>query len=260
VGAEALRYDSGMPPLIIAHRGDSAHRPENTLASFASAIELGAEFVEFDVQLSRDGHVMVIHDPRVDRTCDGQGAVRELALGDLRRLSAGYAERFGDTYKGERIPTLAEVLALLRGRARAMIEVKPEAVTADAEGGVEALTVAEVRKARMEKDSAIISFSRTALHRCRALGPEIARGHLFHEGAPGDQIAGAREVGSEIVMPHKSLLSPELRDLGREAGIRIATWVVDEPAELQALAYLDLYGVGSNRPGVLLEALSDLEQ
>ena len=248
-----------MPPLIIAHRGDSAHRPENTLASFASAIELGAEFVEFDVHVSRDGHVMVIHDARVDRTTDGRGVVSEQTLAELRQLSAGYGERFGDVYKGERIPTLAEALGLLRGRARAMIEIKPEAVTADGEGGVEALTVAEVRKAGMEKDSAIISFSRTALRRCRGLGPEIVRGHLFHEGAPGEQIAGAREVASEIVMPHKSLLSPELRDLGREAGIKVATWVVDEPAELQALAHLDLYGVGSNRPGVLLEALSDLE-
>ena len=63
-----------MPPLIIAHRGDSAHRPENTLASFASALELGADFVEFDVQLTADGHVVVMHDPTLDRTTDGRGA------------------------------------------------------------------------------------------------------------------------------------------------------------------------------------------
>src|SRR6185503_20158194 len=106
------------PPLIIAHRGDSAHRPENTLASFASAVELGADLIEFDVQLSRDGHAVVIHDPRVDRTTDGQGAVAELDLVQLRQLSAGYQATFGTTYKGERIPTLAETLAFLQGRSR----------------------------------------------------------------------------------------------------------------------------------------------
>jgi len=73
-------------------------------------------------------------------------------------------------------------------------------------------------------------------------------------------VAGAGEVGSEIVMPHKSLLSPELRDLAREAGIKVATWVVDDPQELMALAPYGLYGVGSNRPGVMLEALSELEE
>jgi len=249
-----------MPPLVIAHRGDSAHRPENTLASFASAIEVGAHLIEFDVQLSRDGHVIVLHDPRVDRTTDGTGAAAELTLAELRALSAGYAERFGSTYKGERIPTLAETLAFLQGRARLMIEIKPEAVSADAEGGVEALTVAAVRKAGMEKDVAFISFSRTALQRCHAQAPEIVRGLLFHEGLPGVIVAGAGEVGSEIVMPHKSLLSPELRDLAREAGIKVATWVVDDPQELMALAPYGLYGVGSNRPGVMLEALSELEE
>jgi glycerophosphoryl diester phosphodiesterase len=248
-----------MPPLIIAHRGDSAHRPENTLASFASALEVGADLVELDVHLTRDGHAVVMHDPTVDRTTDGRGRIVEHTLAEMRRLSAGYPERFGSQYAGERVSTLAEVLNFLRGRCRVMIEIKPDAVTADADSGVEAVTAGEVRKAGMEKDVALISFSRTALLRCRALAPEIVRGHLFFQGEPGDVIDGARDIGSELVMPHKGMLSPELRDRGREAGLKIATWVVDEPSELQSLAQYDLYGVGSNRPGVLLEALSEIQ-
>ena len=85
-----------MVPLVIAHRGDSAHRPENTLASFASALEVGAELVEFDVQLTRDGHVVVIHDPTLDRTTTGRGDVRDLTLAEVRAVSAGYPSRFGD--------------------------------------------------------------------------------------------------------------------------------------------------------------------
>ena len=248
-----------MPPLIIAHRGDSAHRPENTLAAFASALEVGAEVIELDVHLTRDGHAVVMHDPTVDRTTDGKGRIVDHTLAEMRRLSAGYPSRFASAYAGERVSTLAEVLNFLRGRCRVMIEIKPDAVTADADSGVEAVTVGEVRKAKMEKDVALISFSRTALLRCRAQASEILRGHLFFEGQAGDVIAGAREIGSELVMPHKSMLSPDLRDRGREAGLKVATWVVDEPTELQSLARYGLYGVGSNRPGVLLEALSEIQ-
>jgi glycerophosphoryl diester phosphodiesterase len=244
-----------VPPLVIAHRGDSAHRPENTLASFASALEVGAEIVELDVQFSRDRHVVVLHDPEVDRTTDGTGRVQDLTLAELRRFSAGYPARFGDAYRGERIPTLAEVLGLLRDRAVAMIEIKHDSVTADAEGGVEAHTVAEVRKAGMEKQVALISFSRTALVRCRAIAPAITRGHLFLRAEVGEVLAGAREVASTLVMPEKSMLSVELRDRAREAGVKVATWVIDEPAELASLAHFELYGIGSNRPAEMMEAL-----
>ena len=246
-----------MPPLVIAHRGDSAHRPENTLASFASALELGVELVEMDVQLTRDGAVVVIHDASVDRTTDGSGRVGQLTLAELRRLSAGYPLRFGSAYAGERVPTLAEALGLLRDRARAMIEIKADSVTSDAEGGIEALAVSEVRRAGMERDVALISFDRRALVRCRELAPEIARGHVFERGQPGEFLTGAREAACEVVMPHKRLLSDELRDRAREAGIKVATWVVDEPEELGALARYDLFGIGSNRPGPLLDALRD---
>ena len=184
-----------MPPLIIAHRGDSAHRPENTLAAFAGALEVGADLVEFDVQLTRDGQVVVIHDPTVDRTTDGRGRVAEMTLAQLRALSAGYPSRFGAAHRGERVPTLGEALALLKDRARVMVEIKPDAVTDDAEGGVEARTIADVRKAGMEKDVALLSFSRRALLRCRKLAPEIVRGHLFQRAEPGEVLAGAREIG-----------------------------------------------------------------
>lgn len=244
-----------MAPLVIAHRGDSAHRPENTLASFASALEVGADVVELDVQLSADGHVVVLHDGSVDRTTDGRGAVGEMTLAELRRLSAGYPERFGDAFRGERIPTLAEALALLKGRARVLIEIKKESLGEDEAGGVEAHTVEEVRKAGMSGDVVFLSFERKALLRCRRLAPEIRRGHLFYKATAEEMLAGAREIGTDLIMPHKGSLSGELTRLAREAGIKVATWVVDDPAELQALAAFDLYAVGSNCPGVLLEAL-----
>jgi glycerophosphoryl diester phosphodiesterase len=244
-----------VPPLVIAHRGDSARRPENTLASFASALEVGAEVLEFDVQLTRDGTVVVIHDPAIDRTTDGVGRIQDMTLAEIRRFSAGYPSRFGDAYRGERVPTLSEVLGLIRDRAIGMIEIKPDSVSADAEGGIEAHTIAEVRKAGMESQVALISFTRLALVRCRSIAPEILRGHLFHRASVGDVLAGAREIASTLVLPEKGMLSAELFDRAREAGVKVATWVIDDAAELAALAHYDLYGIGSNRPSEMMEAL-----
>jgi glycerophosphoryl diester phosphodiesterase len=245
------------PPLVIAHRGDSAHRPENTLASIASALELGVSAVEIDVQLTRDGGVVVIHDPSVDRTTSGRGDVRQLTLAEIRALSAGYPSRFGSTYQGEHVPTLAEVLGLLRDRARALIEIKRESVTDDATGGVEALTIAEIRRLGMADKVALISFDQRAILRARELAPEISRGRIFGRTTPAELLADARATSSEVVMPHKSLLSDELVTGARDAGLKVATWVVDDPEELKPLARFGLYGVGSNRPGVLLDAIAD---
>src|SRR5262249_8674104 len=179
-------------PLVIGHRGDSAHRPENTLSSFASALEAGVDIVELDVQLTRDQHVVVIHDPTVDRTTSGRGAVGAMTLAEVRALSAGCPASFGSAYAGERVPTLAEVLAFLKGRARILLEIKTESVTDDVLGGVEARSIAEVRKADMARDVVILSFDHRALERSRAQAPEITRGHLFHRGTAEAIVAGAR--------------------------------------------------------------------
>lgn len=246
-----------MKPYVIAHRGDSAHRPENTLASFASALELGVDVVEFDVQLSREGEPVVIHDATVDRTTDGRGRVADLSLPELRRLSAGYAERFGQAWAGERVPTLAEVLGFLKGRARALIEIKHDSVSDDALGGVEARTLAAVRKAGLLGEAAVLSFDPRALARCRELEPGLPCGLLYLRDEPAAAVARALEVGARLLLPEKGGLSLELRDRARAAGLKLAAWVVDEPGELVALAPFELYGVASNRPGVLLEALAD---
>jgi glycerophosphoryl diester phosphodiesterase len=248
-----------LPPLIIAHRGDSAHRPENTLASFASALEVGADIVELDVQLTKDARLAVIHDPTVDRTTDGTGPVRELTLQELRALSAGYPARFGSAYAGERVPTLEEVLGFLKGRARALIEIKRESISDDAQGGVEALCVEAVRRAHMSGDVALISFDARALVRCRELGPEVKRGHIFHRATADEVVAGARAVECDLVMPEKAMLSDELVRLAKQARLNVATWVVDEPAELRSLLRYDLFAVGTNRPGVLLEETLETE-
>ena len=94
-------------PLVIAHRGDKVHAPENTLAAFEKAASNGADAVEFDVKLSADGSVIIIHDQTIDRTTNGNGKVKDLTLAELKRLDAGV--QFPEKYSGEKIPTLSEV-------------------------------------------------------------------------------------------------------------------------------------------------------
>src|SRR3989304_10409901 len=108
-------------PLIFAHRGASAYAPENTLAAFRLALEHGADGIELDAKLSADGQVVVIHDQTVDRTTDGHGRVNQLTLTQLRQLDAGFCK--GAAFKGERIPTLAEVLEMLGDRLIINIEL-----------------------------------------------------------------------------------------------------------------------------------------
>jgi len=245
------------PPLVIAHRGDSAHRPENTLAAMAGALELGVSAVELDVQLTKDGRVVVIHDSTLDRTTSGRGDVRQLTLAEVRAVSAGYPSRFGNGWAGEHVPTLAEALSLLRDRARTLIEIKKESVTDDEAGGVEALTIAEIRRLGVADKVALISFDQRAILRARELAPEISRGRIFSRTSTDDLLAEAQATASEVVLPHKSQLSDDLVTRARAAGIKVATWVVDDPQELKPLARFNLYGVGSNRPGVLLDAIAD---
>jgi glycerophosphoryl diester phosphodiesterase len=245
------------PPLVIAHRGDSAHRPENTLASFAGALEVGAVLVELDVQLTADGHVVVLHDPTLDRTTSGRGDVRGKTLAEVRAVSAGYPDRFGTAFAGERVPLLSEALALLRERARVLVEIKTESVTEDVDGGIEARVAEEVRRGGMADRVALISFDHRAIVRLASLAPELTRGRLFGHTAPDEVLAAARDAACELVMPHKSQVTDALAERVHDAGLKLATWVVDEPEELRQLARFGLYGVGSNRPGVLIDAIAD---
>lgn len=241
-------------PLIIAHRGDSANRPENTLIACKQAVGLGADIIEVDVQLTKDGQVVVIHDVTVNRTTDGTGSVRDMTLAEIKKLSAGVPKKFGTQYKDERVPTLGEVLDSARGKAKIMVEIKRESVTAD-DDGIESRVIAEIQKRRLEKDVIVISFERRALMRCRKLAPEIRRGNVFYREDTAEVLGAAAETDSDLVMPEKGMLSDELRDGTDAAGLKVATWVVDDPAELRALSHFDLYAVGSNCPGVLLDAL-----
>ena len=164
-------------PLIIAHRGACSYSPENTMAAFGLALEQNADGIELDAKLSRDGQVVVIHDQTVDRTTNGTGKVRDLTLSELQKLDAG--SRFSNEFKGEKIPSLEEVL---RGfGTRFLINVELTSYTTP--GDLLPEKVARLIKNSGVKENIIFSsFHPVVLHRIMTLMPEVPAGLLTGEG------------------------------------------------------------------------------
>jgi glycerophosphoryl diester phosphodiesterase len=237
-------------PMVIAHRGASAEAPENTLAAFRLALELGAEGVELDVHLCADGVPVVLHDPLVDRTTDGRGLVRDQPLEALRRLDAG--RWFADRFAGERIPTLTEALDLLRP-VRVIIEIKNGPVYYE---GIAREVAAAVREVG-HRAVTVSSFDHPVLLEMRALCPEIPTAVLF-AARPVDPVRLARDAGAAYLHPHWAYVTGAMVDRAHDAGLRVEAWTVDDPDQMARLAALGADGIMSNHPARLRAVLTAL--
>lgn len=155
---------------LVAHRGNACEFPENTLPAFASALGLGARFLELDVQLSADGVPMVIHDHELLRTTGQGGTVFDLRSEQLAKLEAYEPNRFGERFRGTRIPTLTDVLALLDGRPEVtlFVEIKRESLARFGHDQVVSRVIGAIKPARAQ--CVVISFDLAAIHRARQLG------------------------------------------------------------------------------------------
>lgn len=223
--------------LNIAHRGASGRFPENTLSAFAAAIDAGAQMCELDVQPTLDGAVVVIHDDTVDRTTDGRGAVRSMTLEELRRLDAGVS--FGCEFKGERIPTLEEVMALADRRCGLNIELKSICI----ERKVCDLMV----KYRALATTMISSFDWDALAVVRHIEPRVRVGLLASRG-PTRMVAAACELKAESINPKASIVTEDLCVAAHRRNLSVYTWTVDEPGEMRRLIALGVDGIMTNYP------------
>ncbi|MFP3866950.1 MAG: glycerophosphodiester phosphodiesterase [Desulfobacteraceae bacterium] len=222
---------------IMGHRGAPAYEPENTLRSVRRALEMGVGAVEIDVQLTRDSRLAVIHDETVDRTTNGRGWVRDLTWDELQRLDAG---------QGEHIPALEEVMDLVRGRAHLVIELKqPDAVG----------PLAEFFQAHnLFEDAHAISFWHPAVKALREMEPKIRTGVLL-VGHPLDPVAMARDAGAEALVLNFAFVNRDLVQAAKRAGLMVFIWNIDTIELLKPFLDLELDGIGSNRPDVLIEYL-----
>lgn len=242
-------------PFLIAHRGFSSVAPENTLAAFESALDAGAEVLECDVQMSRDGAAIVMHDPRVDRTTDGCGAVRDLRWNEIRDLDAGYPGRFGAAFAGQRVPRLDELFDLARGRAAVFVEIKPEAL-ADAAGAIEASVVDAARRTRMMDAVGALSFAPRALQRMRQAAPGFPLGLVFRWWRQRRLVEETLETGADYLVAYAPRLfaDPSIVSQAHDAGVRVGAYVADTDEHIGGLLHYGVDGVATNCIGDVLPA------
>ncbi len=228
--------------LCIAHRGASAHAPENTLAAIIKAAELGADMVEVDLQASADGVLVIMHESELSHTTDGSGSIYAHTLAQLRRLDAG---------GGERIPTAEEVLACCRDRGLGIyFELKI---------GYAATEIVPLIDRFAMRDRVIVaSFRPDWVADARACDPRLATSVLFGS-TQVDPVALAAAVGASYVHPcwelqapepHR-LLTPEWLGRVRAAGLGIVSWHEERPDELAALERLGVDAICTNAPDLL---------
>jgi glycerophosphoryl diester phosphodiesterase len=155
---------------LVAHRGDAREFPENTLPAFSSALGLGVRFLELDVHLSADGIPVVIHDHELSRTTGGRGIVFDMPAKEIAQIEAHEPHRFGEKYRGTRIPMLTDVLALLKGRPEVtlFVEIKRASLTRFGHDQVVSRVVNTLRP--VGGQCVVISFDLPAVHRARQLG------------------------------------------------------------------------------------------
>jgi len=245
-------------PIVVAHRGASSTRPENTIPSFDEAIRLGAGIVEFDVRLSSDGVPVVIHDAAVDRTTDGRGMVHELTADELSSLNAGTAAQPAP------LPTLAAVLRCVSGRAAIAVEIKnipgEPAFEPSREPIVEALH-AELEQQRFEGAVLVVSFNPSSVAASKVIAPDVPTGFLTTDLVePREALAYAVSAGHDMILPGTRASIPAGTSFVGEvhaAGLRVGTWTVDDPETFGMLLDRGFDAVASNDPEMALGVLAE---
>jgi glycerophosphoryl diester phosphodiesterase len=238
---------------VIGHRGAMGHCPENTMASFERGLELGADWVELDVHLTRDGALAVIHDEALDRTTNGHGLVKDHTLAELKRLDAG--AWFGREYSGQTIPTLDEVLQWASQRQTIVdIEIKNAPIFY---AGIEEAVVKALDRARMTEQVIVISFDHHAVRKVKALEPRITTGVLY-SGRPVDAgVDLARKAQADALLPHVAYVTREDVQVAHAAGLSVAPWTTSDPHTLRHLIKCGVDAIGTNHPDVLSNLLKE---
>lgn len=239
-------------PRVIGHRGAALRAPENTLAGFTMAAELGVKCVEFDARLTLDDKAVVFHDATLDRLSDGGGAVGATALGDLRARDVG--SHFSPAYKGERIPTLEETLVHLRKLGLAFnLEMKAEAGREKTLADVTARAL-EAIWPRDAPTPLVSSFETTALAAFGRRAPQIPRGYLVETLGQGWRLQ-ARKLGAAAVVCDHRPLSPEGARAVKGGGYPLLVYTVNHVKRAEELFAWGIDGVISDAPDAILANL-----
>jgi glycerophosphoryl diester phosphodiesterase len=237
-------------PVIFAHRGASAHAPENTLAAFELALTQQADAIELDVKLSADEQVVVIHDPTVDRTTNGKGRVQDLVLAELKKLDCG--SFFSGNYAAEKIPTLEEVFESVGKRIFINIELTNYKTPRD---NLSEVVCMLVKKHQMQKRIIFSSFHASNLSKARSYLPDVPRGLLAMDGLQG---VWARSFG--FTFGKYDALHPNLKDITQQEinrvhrlKRRVHVWTVNKEQDMRRLFNWGVDGIFTDDPQLALK-------
>ena len=255
-----------MGPRYVAHRGGAALWPENSLEAFRGAIALGARMLELDVHLTADGNAAVIHDPTLERTTTGSGAVAAHTAAELRRLRL---KKRDGTLSDDGVPMLEDVLALAAPSAVVLlIEIKTpgpavsyrgvagavQVVPGERYPGLEQRVLASLAAAGLAERANVMAFNPAVLAEVRALAPRqpttllVDRHHVAGAGARGaDAVAWAARAGASFLGLHASLCDEAVIAAARAAGVAVGVFTVNDEAEMRRLAALGVDVIISDR-------------
>lgn len=239
---------------VFAHRGAKAVAPENTLPAFEQAIALGADGIELDVQCSKDGLLVVMHNFTVNETTDGTGRIADLTAAELAKLDAG--SHFSAQFAGVGVPTLEDVFALVVGKLKINIEIKSQ----DPMGGREVEPLVELINAGNLYDQVIVSsFNPVTLIKLRHVDPQVTLGLLYygqHLPAYLREIWLSSILRPEAFHPHHQLIDEEYMVWAKAIPAAINTWTVNDPEEARRLAALGVDTIITDVPDAILAALA----
>jgi len=242
---------SSKSPQVVAHRGASGWAPETTPASYRLALEMKADYLELDVQMTKDGEIVAIHDALVDRTTNGKGAIGEITLAQLKELDAGswfnrtYPEKASREFAGQRVPTLQEVIDLAKNSGAGLyIETKnPELYPPN----FEAMLLDIVRRNGFEKRVMVQSFNGRSVQKVKELDAGIPTALLI-EISKGDPVDDTLAAGAnELAIEYKQL-TPEILSKAQKRGLTVAVWTVDEEEDLRRMIHLGVQRIITNYP------------
>jgi len=222
---------------VIGHRGAAGLEPENTLRSYRKALEIGVDYVETDVYLTRDKQLVVIHDRKVDRTTNGSGEVEKFSFEEIRKLDAG---------KGERIPHLREVLELVKGKAKIHIELKGE--------GTPEPVLGLVREMEMLPEVVLTSGNTERLKEVRRLDSDVAVEHIFSDPTP-DALERAASVGASRVSVNMKFISRDYVDAAHRRDFIVIAWCPNTEEEIRRAIEHDVDMICSDRPDIVMKLL-----
>jgi len=236
-----------MKTMIQAHRGASAYCPENTLEAFSKAIEQGADCIELDVHLTKDGSIVVAHDERLERVSNGTGYINDYTLEELKSLD------FGKLFPGTvcRIPTLSEVFSLIKPLALAVnIELK---TTERLYPGLCGKLAALVDEFGMGERILYSSFNHYSLQEIKQIAPGAKTGLLYQLGMV-DPWVYANYVGADAIHPHYYVIAalPETVKLCHENGIMVNVWTVDDSEAIKLMLKSGVDGIITNKPDIAI--------